>query len=254
MIDFAALADTTPSGPVPHGFRALLEPVPPTVAPARGARATPGPMVEPIAAALSAAALCAVLDEIDYGVMVVEAPGGRVRHVNRQAGDECRRHGTIDLRDGVASVGEPTQQRAFVTALVHAAQGRRSLINLRGRATAADDAELPPVPVAVVPLPNDGATGQALLVFGKRHVADALSVGFFSRLHALTPTEDAVLLSLCRGMKPTEIADEHGVAISTVRTHVNSIRLKTGTGSIRDLVHKVSTLPPMASALRAGTH
>ncbi len=219
-------------------------------------------VTSPAAQALSTQALSAVLDEIDYGVMVVEAPTGRLLHANSRAHDECRRFGSLDLHGGVATMTDAIGQRAFVNALFLATQGRRSLLTLNAARSASNahpsndgtDSEAPAATVAVVPLPGDGSSAQALLLFGKRQVADALNVGFFARLFGLTPTEESVLLCLCRSMKPTEIADEHGVAISTVRTHVNSIRLKTGTGSIRDLVHKVSTLPPMASALRAGTH
>jgi DNA-binding CsgD family transcriptional regulator len=220
----------------------------------------------PAAAHLTVPGLVAVLDEIDYGLMVVDLPSGRLRHANRQALEECRRHGTLDLAEGFVAVPDVTGHRALLSALSQALQGRRTLLSLRnhpelaqadptpraGEASAPGPASS--VTVAVVPMPRDNDQAQALLVFGKRPGADALSVGFFARLHGLTPTEDTVLLSLCRGMKPTDIAEEHGVAISTVRTHVNSIRLKTGTGSIRDLVHKVATLPPMASALRAGAH
>lgn len=207
----------------------------------------------PLAGVPSAGALVAVLDEIDYPVLVVELPAGRVRHANRQAVAEGQRHGTLEWPDGVAQAGDAVGQRAWLGALAAASQGRRSLVTLRGRPDAAvgDVPEGPAsVSVAVVPLPGDEPM-QAMAVFGKRQVADALSVGFFSRLHALTPTEDAVLLGLCRGLKPVEIAAAHGVAISTVRTHVNAIRLKTGTCSIRELVHRVSTLPPMAPAVRA---
>jgi DNA-binding CsgD family transcriptional regulator len=201
-------------------------------------------------------ALAAALDEIDYALLLVDLPSGRVRHSNRQALVEWQRHGTLEWPDGIAQAADSTGQRAWLGALVAAAGGRRSLITLRARPDALlEDPQLTSVAVsvAVVPLPSDGTTGpmQASVVFGKRQVADALSVGFFSRLHALTPTEDAVLLGLCRGLKPSEIAVSHGVAISTVRTHVNAIRLKTGTCSIRELVHKVSTLPPMAPAVRA---
>lgn len=42
----------------------------------------------------------------------------------------------------------------------------------------------------------------------------------------------------------------HGVALSTVRTQVSSIRAKTGTENISSLVRMVAMLPPMVSALR----
>jgi hypothetical protein len=40
------------------------------------------------------------------------------------------------------------------------------------------------------------------------------------------------------------------VAISTVRSHICSIRQKTQTGSIRELVNRVTVLPPITSVLK----
>jgi DNA-binding CsgD family transcriptional regulator len=250
------------AAPLIPELRAHMRPTGRTEPTSPAALARPPSAVSAAAAGLSVMALTTVLDEIDYGLMVVDLPGGRLRHANRQAQEECRRHGTLDLSEGFVVVPDVAGHRTLLGALGQAQQGRRTLLSLRSHpelaqadaSLRADTAATGSVTVAVVPLPREGEQLQALLVFGKRPGADALSVGFFARLHGLTPTEDTVLLSLCRGMKPTDIADEHGVAISTVRTHVNSIRLKTGTGSIRDLVHKVATLPPMASALRAGAH
>jgi DNA-binding NarL/FixJ family response regulator len=61
-----------------------------------------------------------------------------------------------------------------------------------------------------------------------------------------------VLEMLCDGALPSEIAKHVGVAVCTVRSQIGSIRTKTGTGSIGDLVRQVSLLPPMLSALRMG--
>ena len=47
--------------------------------------------------------------------------------------------------------------------------------------------------------------------------------------------------------------EAQGVALSTVRTQINSIRAKTGAASIRALVRQVAVLPPLVSALRGNT-
>lgn len=209
--------------------------------------------------------LAAALDEIDHGLLIVDAPSGRLRHANRQALVEAEQGGTLTLADGLVSATGAAAQRSWGAALHAAAGGRRSLVTFGEQRAGSDgplddgdlDGEPRPreadVKVAVVPLHGiDGQARQALAVFGRRPGADRLSVGFFSRLHGLTPTENAVLAGLCRGLTPAEVAVLQGVALSTVRTHVNAIRLKTGVGSIRELVHKVSTLPPMAPAMRPG--
>lgn len=40
-----------------------------------------------------------------------------------------------------------------------------------------------------------------------------------------------------------------GVALSTVRTHIGTIRAKTGASSVKELLHRVAQLPPMRHAL-----
>ena len=90
----------------------------------------------------------------------------------------------------------------------------------------------------------------ALLVFSKRQVCSPLSVSGFARCHGLTATETHVLQMVCDGVPPGKIAQQHGVMLSTVRTQITSIRAKTHTLSIRDLVHQVAVLPPLVGALR----
>jgi DNA-binding CsgD family transcriptional regulator len=185
-------------------------------------------------------ALIAALDAIDYGLVVLDAASGRLAHANRLACDECGRGGALAIEGGRVRARDRECQRMLERALALAAQDRRSLLALQGDSHTTH--------VAVLPLPGDGAP-RALLLLGKRQLCESLSVGFYARLYALTPTEDAVLKSLCEGLKPTEIAARSGVAISTVRTQLSSIRLKTCTDSIRELVKKVSTLPPIPPAL-----
>jgi DNA-binding CsgD family transcriptional regulator len=108
------------------------------------------------------------------------------------------------------------------------------------------------ISVSIVPLRTSGDEGQAaaLLVLGKRRMSGVLAVQAFARSHGLTPGETRVLLALCDGVPPAVAAAQHGVAISTVRTQIGSLRAKTGAASIRDLIHKVASLPPLMSALR----
>jgi len=52
----------------------------------------------------------------------------------------------------------------------------------------------------------------------------------------LTPAEIRTLERLLGGSSPAEIADELGVALPTVRTHLSNIFAKTGTARQLDLV------------------
>lgn len=203
--------------------------------------AGPQPVDDPSLPAATAHELLAlVLDEIDYAVLVVGA-GGQLHFGNHLATRECSATGPLQLQQGQVSARHRADQAGLTRALVEAARGRRSLLPLQdalGRVT-----------VAVVPL-RTGTDARVLLVLAKRQVCEALSVSFFAKLHALTPTEDAVLQALCKGLRPREIAQHQCVAISTIRTQVSSIRSKTAAASIRELVKQVATLPPIAPAVK----
>jgi DNA-binding CsgD family transcriptional regulator len=58
-----------------------------------------------------------------------------------------------------------------------------------------------------------------------------------------------VLAALCDGDDPSGIARRFGVAVSTVRSQIASIRQKTRSTSIRELVRQVAVLPPIVSAI-----
>jgi len=72
----------------------------------------------------------------------------------------------------------------------------------------------------------------------------------FARGYGLTAAETRVLVALCNGVPPAQAAVELGVAISTIRSQIGSMRQKTGAESIRALVRQVAILPPVKGTLR----
>ena len=94
-------------------------------------------------------------------------------------------------------------------------------------------------------------TGVAALMLGKDRVCEELSIQAFARTFSLTAAETRVLVALGGGARPTEIARDQGVKLSTVRTQIGAIREKTGAEGITALVRLVAALPPMVGALRA---
>ena len=191
--------------------------------------------------------LTAVLDEIDYGLVLLDADT-RVGHINEAARIEL--DGSHPLRrDGREIRARRVQDEPpLADALVAAQRGLRCMLSLGDTRHRAN--------VAVVPLAGPHGAGTAtLLMLGKREMCETLSIQGFARCHRLTSAETRVLLELCRGTSPGEIASELGVAVSTVRTQIGNVRLKTGAASIRALVRQVAVLPPLVSVLRhaAGT-
>ena len=190
--------------------------------------------------------LAATLDEVDYGVLLV-AEGGDVVHVNRAASSELDAMHPLQLFGRQLRARYPKDAATLQEALGNAARrGLRKLLTL-GVDTGA-------VTVSIVPLPAVAAgEGPATLVMlGKRQVCGELSVEGYARTHGLTPAETRVLLTLCQEKGPSEAAAHLGVAISTVRTQIGMIRMKTGAPSIRELLRQVATLPPMMNVLRMG--
>jgi DNA-binding CsgD family transcriptional regulator len=191
--------------------------------------------------------LTRMLDEIDYGMLMVNAEA-QVLYANHAARHEL--DGDHPLRMlGKTLVSHRGEDVApLCDALASAQRGLRKLLTL--------GAGEQRVSISVVPLPgemDERGGGQAtLLVLGKRQMCAPLSVQGFARSMQLTPAETRVLDMLCNGVRPTEVATRQGVALSTVRTQIGSIRAKTGAASIRELVRQVGLLPPLVGALRHG--
>jgi DNA-binding CsgD family transcriptional regulator len=190
-----------------------------------------------------------MLDEIDYGMLMVTSDA-QVAYLNHAARLEMDGAHPLQMLGRTLRAHRPQDVAPLYDALAAAQRGLRRLMTLgEGEQR---------VSVSVVPLPqadlDDGRPDQrqplVLLVLGKRQVCEQLSVQGFARSVALTPAETRVLEMLCAGVRPGDIAQRQGVAISTVRTQIGSIRAKTGAASIRELVRQVAVLPPLVGALR----
>lgn len=198
---------------------------------------------EPGASSVEATLLARVLDEIDYGVAIVSLDG-RVIHANARARAEFGPDQPLRLAGGQVFARRTADQSALLQALQVVRKCRRSMVSVGDEGNR--------ISIAVVPLGEEpgGECCTAAFVFQKRLAYEALTLSFFARTHRLTSAETTVLEALCRGLRPQQIASQQGVAISTVRTQVSSIRAKTQTGSMRELVQTLSSLPPLTPAMK----
>lgn len=186
------------------------------------------------------------LNEIDYGVLLLDEDG-RLLHANRVANYELDESHPLQLRGADLRARAPEDVEPLRAALHDALRrGLRRLLTLGQK-------QQRPVGVSVVPLPRLGSEerGATLVILGRRQVGAALAVQGFARIYGLTCGETRVLVGLSQGDQPAEIARVHGVAISTVRTQIGSIRQKTGAPSIRGLLRQVAALPPLMGVLRS---
>ena len=227
--------------------------------------------------------LQAVLNQVDYGLAVVDAKTRRLIFANaqaqcalhagssadRQTGGLCVMHGQLHTRD-------PQHAEVLNTALAKTATRVRGLLRLGGSSGSALTVAVMPLAGFAIPEGNgrkngksqaakefdddeydcdaaaDTATpesGLALLVFAKQQMCDTTMVTLFARESGLTSAEGQVLAQVCKGLRPAQIATHQGVQVSTVRTQLRAIRHKTASDSMRELMQKVSTLPPLARYL-----
>ncbi len=195
---------------------------------------------------LEQALLMRVMDEIDYGVLVIDAQG-RLRHANHLARHELASHRLVMSQGGMLLGVNTELSEQIQQALELSLRGQRRLLLLKNEAKT-QHLSLAFVPLTH-PLENDAPT--VLVLLQRQNACENVSVRMFARAQNLSPSEEAVMMALCRGLSIPEIAQENGVAQSTVRSQIKALREKTGSASIRHLLQRINSLPPMVSALRA---
>lgn len=202
-------------------------------------RSTPA---KPTDDALCIGLLQAVLEQVDYGLAVVNADTHQLLFANTPAWAALHPASTLDtdlwVAQGKLCTRKHSQIDQLQAALAQTKTGKRALIN-----------SIAFMPLSAMDLPQTATAPRpacALLVFPKQQLCDTTTITLFARERGLTGAEGQVLMAVCKGLRPQEIASHHGVQISTVRTQLRSIRQKTASDSVRELIAKVSGLPPMA--------
>ena len=196
--------------------------------------------------AFEAGLLLRMMDEVDHGMLVIDGDGA-LRHANHLARFEMAQSRFI-MSHGQLLLGSTTQfSQQIEQATKQALKGHRQLVSLQS-----DDRELS---LAFVPLSHalESDSPTVLVMLSRQNVCENLAVRMYARANHLSPSEEAVLIALCKGYTIPEIAEEHRVAVSTVRTQIKALRTKTGCTSIRMIMLRVNSLPPVMSALRSIT-
>jgi len=196
------------------------------------------------ASPLGGACLEAVLDELDYGILVLVDGGCRVANVNHTAEMELDDDHPLLLSQARLEARLPGDRVPLRNAIDAAfGQGRRRLLTV-GQDPRRTSVSIIPLRVA------EGSPAAVLVILGKSAVCETLSISGFCNSHGLTLAENRVLTELCAGSSPKEIARQLGVSITTVRTQILSMRSKTGAPSIGALLARVAILPPLRGVLR----
>ena len=179
-----------------------------------------------------------VVDQIDCGLLVCDAQG-RVLHANRAARRELDAAQLLRLQDGVVCGSGPGARELAAAIKSAATRGLRRLVSLQDR---------PPLMLAVSPLDiQPGGEPLVLLMIGRRTLCTPLGLELLAMQHHLTWAEQRVLRAIVGGVSVREMASEHGVAVSTIRTQLQSIRDKLGVANIDALLLIAARLPLVPS-------
>lgn len=185
-----------------------------------------------------------LVDEIACGLIVCDGRG-LVRFANCAAGAELASARVLYRRDDELRCAGAHGATLDAALRLTATKGRRQLLAL------GHDGDR--LMVTLMPLHIDACPEPlVLIVLGRRGPCSELGLEMLSSAYGLTLTERRVLSGLMNDVAPRAIAAEQGVAISTVRSHISSIRAKLGVRSIEAILIRAAEVPQVPSALRFG--
>lgn len=183
--------------------------------------------------------LVGVLDELDYGVILLDEQG-RMILGNDAAHALLERATVFALVDGRPLPLDVGQRRRW-RALLDGCSANERRLDLF--VCAAETLSVAMVPMSAALASRCGAT--RIATFGRQRTCEPISLNSFARAYGLSATETKVLASLSAGQAPTDIAIEHRVSISTVRTQIKQVLAKTASGNMREVLSQMSRLAPV---------
>lgn len=196
-------------------------------------------------AAPRANAHAAALNAFTFGVLVCDA-GGRLVFANAAAEALARQGAGIVLGPRGKEVGalKAAEGRALGLLIRDATGGGAGgMLQLTG----SDGATA--LLVLVTPLPrqpNDTfGPGHALVALRSARDRPAFTEATLAALFKLSPAQAAIAFAIYNGRTPEEIALQRGIKITTLRSHLAQIFLRTGAENQRDLVRLLGMLPPL---------
>jgi DNA-binding CsgD family transcriptional regulator len=188
-----------------------------------------------------------VLDALAFAVVVCDA-GARVVCANAAAESLARTGKGILFRGGRKRLGAPIPGEArTLVALIHdaACGGSGGAIRLASRDGAKLLALVTPLPRGAAGL---GGRGHALVALRAACDDPPFTQTTLCALFHLSPAQALIALAIYEGKSPEEIAVSRGIRISTLRTHLTEIFLRTGVENQRELVRLLGALPQFRSA------
>jgi DNA-binding CsgD family transcriptional regulator len=189
------------------------------------------------------AAFTSYLDRSPLPFLLTDARG-HVLYANAAAHQIAGWKDGIAITSGQLSVTCAGIRAAFGKAIEEAATGRgRPLCRIEVERPAHNK---PPYRLLLMPVPSAAGLYQptAAVLIIDTEARPELDAEILGELFFLTPAEARVTAKLGVGRSADEIAEEMGVSLETVRTHIRRVLSKTGTGRQGELISLVLRAAP----------
>lgn len=204
-------------------------------------RPVPSPQVCP-SAGLTADLLAGLLDDLDYGMMVLDG-WEEILLANHRARMEIE-SGRLVARRGDRLVAAGAGERGKLSeSLAKGFKGIRSLVSLGGGSDRLT-LSITPLRAQFTAAPEGDSAAHILVILGKRRICEDITLRMFGRMHGLTGAEQTLLPAIADGLSGRDMAARQRVAESTIKTQVRNICGKTRAGSLRELMVRLISLPP----------
>lgn len=193
--------------------------------------------------ALATASFAAVVDRLGTPVVMTD-DRLRIAHANPAATVLLDQGDLLTSRTGRLRAEQPGVEQALAVAV--AAAMDRGGMDRKGLEIPARTRDGAAWVLHVVSLPvRQGARlggAQAAIFIGQARTGFIASDDLLAALFGLTPTEARVFQAIAAGHEPGRIAEQLGVAPSTIKTHLHHLFAKTGAHRQADLVQIAASL------------
>lgn len=162
---------------------------------------------------------------------------GRVLELNDRADELLRDGQLISARQGVLAVATALDHRRLLEALQQATRGLDPQ-----SATVAIAVRRRSAWLIITPAGRSTQQPCAFVHVLEEQQCEVPSSQALRAMFALTPAETVVAIAIAQGATPGEIAAQHGLALSTVRSQLSAVLRKTRTSRQADLVRLFTRL------------
>lgn len=189
------------------------------------------------------------LNRHPYPIVLSDAAGA-VIYANAAAKEIASQEDGFSLRSGRISLTSLHNQPTFMKALAEVATGRNGQLRWLEIARPSNERAFRVLLLSVPHCdltPADGfqaEDGLAIILMVDTGPGQELDPGILQVLFSLTSAEARVASRLAAGRRAEEIADEMGISLETVRTHIRHILSKTSTGRQGEFISLVLRTTP----------